>query len=83
MKPYVPNQMIYAVQKVEEEHPLTDKEPTPLSDSALRELVLLIDSKSMDSLRDFSALLSRRESNALCRYLRSNTYKVDLKKINV
>lgn len=81
MKPYVPNRVIYAVQKIAKEHPLVGVAPGAITDSALKELVLLIDSKPMDELEAFSATVSRRESNSLCRYIGNNPYKVDLKKI--
>lgn len=82
MKPlYVPNRIIYAVQTVEKEHPLVGTAPSAISDNALKELVLLIDSKPMKELEKFAALLSRREANALCRYIGHNAYKVDLKKV--
>ena len=81
MKPYVPNRIIQALQTVIKEHPLVATAPGAISDSALKELVLLIDSKPMDELEGFSALVSRRESGALCRYIGNNIYKVDLGKI--
>lgn len=82
MKPlYVPNRIIYAVQTVEKEHPLIGTAPSAITDNALRELVLLIDSKPMEELEKFATLVSRREANALCRYIGHNAYKVDLKKI--
>lgn len=82
MKPlYVPNRIIYAVQTVEKEHPLVGTAPSAITDNALKALVLLIDSKPMEELEKFASLVSRRESNALCRYIGHNAYKVDIKKI--
>ena len=81
MKPYVPNRMIYALVNVEKQHPLKGVASGAVSDSALEELVRLIDSKPFEELERFAGVVSRRESNALCRYLGNNVYKVDLKKI--
>ena len=81
MKRYVPKHMISALLDVDKQHPLNGVASGAVSDSALEELVRLIDSKPFEELERFAGVVSRRESNALCRYLGNNAFKIDLMKI--
>ena len=81
MKFYVPLKTIHAVQKVETDHPLTGEPSAPIDSKALKELVLLINSKDIHELPALSALLTRRERYALCTYLPLNHYKIEISKV--
>ena len=81
MKIFAPNQMILAVAKIAKEHPTAGELQVNISQESLRELVLRIDQKEPGELRTVSRTITRRQAQALCAYLPTNAYHVDLRKI--
>jgi len=83
MKLFVPNKLIHAVEKIEKEHPLAASELSPITQQSLYELIQRINSADDEELIALSSILTKREVQALCRYLEHDSYHADLQKIVV
>ncbi len=81
MRVYIPNYLTAKIEEIVQAHPLTADAPQRISDTALKELVLRIDKKEYAALEMFSELLSNREVNSLCYYLKNNVHRGELKKV--
>ena len=81
MRVYTPVKLARIVDQIEEDFPMSGGILKMLAEAELQALVLLINRKEFSELDSFSVLLTRREIQSLCRYLRTNSYDVDLNKI--
>ncbi len=83
MKIYAPNKLIQVVSKIEEQFPLTAKIQPDISSEALKKLVLEINGRKHEELPAFAVTVTKQERQSLCRYMRTNSYHVDLSKIAI
>lgn len=83
MKLFVPNKLIHIVEKIEQEHPLTAPELPEITQQALYELIQRINHADDEELIALSGILTKREIQALCRYLEHDAYHAELQKIAI
>jgi len=81
MKPFIPNKLIQIVEKIEQQHPLVAAELPSIPSQSLYELIQRINQADEDELEASSYTLTKREIQALCRYLEHDEYHANLQKI--